>query len=809
VSAVVTEEQKAAITRALRRPAPEREFVLVQHLPGGGQPRNVSGPTVARTMFETDSLPRSWRQRLQMFDEVWVPTEWNASTFARAGVPADALSVLPETLDFSLFAPGSKPLELDAPRAFVFLTNFDFTDRKGWDVLLDAWVGAFDPDEDVCLVLKCLGLHIPEREVRARIDWHLGERPAAPIVVRTEVLPVREMPRLYAAADAFVIASRGEGWGRPYMEAMAMGVPTIGTRFSGNLAFMTDANSFLVDGDLVPVPDSAQAHTDVYRGHRWLEPDRAALAATLRSVFDDPHAARARAARARDDLLERFGPAIVARRIAELTESALARWRDRQCRPVACVWRGDFGSGHSLAVVNDAVTAGLERQGSRVVRVEASRAAAAMPAVGVAQQWPPRFDAPAHGPFVLFQPWEFGAIPERWAREIRRSVDEVWVPSEATREAFLASRLGADLVHVIPNGVDLERFTPHGDTFALAEAGTVFLFVGGTIHRKGIDVLLAAYGSAFTSSDDVCLVVKSFGGQTVYRGMGAEQELARFSQTPRTPRLVVCEDDISYADIPALYRGADVLVQPYRAEGFCLPALEALACGLPVIVTAGGPTDEFVTDDCAWRIPSRRVPMPPGSLPSDLVLDGEGFLLEPDVASLVAALRECTDPAARAHKASRAREQAERFGWDRAAATAQARLAVLAGRTPVRRLSPADVPGRRGTLFAVVPAWEQADTWAPAVIAYARAFSAADDTTLVLPVGDCAIAGDLVERELVSAGIDLSMLADVVLAEGAIEPAALELAADAIVTPNGYRPLRARRVIPPDADALRAVAAER
>ena len=90
------------------------------------------------------------------------------------------------------------------------------------------------------------------------------------------------MPRLYAGADAFVLASRGEGWGRPWMEAMAMGLPTIGSRWSGTTMFMDDANSWLVDGEVVDVAESAQSHTPFYRGHRWFHPDREALAAALR-----------------------------------------------------------------------------------------------------------------------------------------------------------------------------------------------------------------------------------------------------------------------------------------------------------------------------------------------------------------------------------------------------------------------------------------------------------------------------------------------------------------------------------------------
>ena len=64
-----------------------------------------------------------------------------------------------------------------------------------------------------------------------------------------------EMAALYRSASAFVLPSRGEGWGRPYMEAMACGLPTIGTRYLGSADFMTDENSFLVDASLVPVPE--------------------------------------------------------------------------------------------------------------------------------------------------------------------------------------------------------------------------------------------------------------------------------------------------------------------------------------------------------------------------------------------------------------------------------------------------------------------------------------------------------------------------------------------------------------------------
>ena len=90
-----------------------------------------------------------------------------------------------------------------------------------------------------------------------------------------------------------------------------------------------------------------------------------------------------------------------------------------------------------------------------------------------------------------------------------------------------------------------------------------------------------------------------------------------------------------------MYRACDLFVSPYRGEGFSLPTLEAMACGLPVVVTKGGATDDFIRDDCAWMIPAEKRSI--GSEIDGLELAGEGYLLEPDkeiLADLIRSLYE-------------------------------------------------------------------------------------------------------------------------------------------------------------------------
>ena len=110
--------------------------------------------------------------------------------------------------------------------------------------------------------------------------------------------------------------------------------------------------------------------------------------------------------------------------------------------------------------------------------------------------------------------------------------------------------------------------------------------------------------------------------------------------------------DLADEEMAALYRACDVLVHPYRGEGFAMPVLEAMASGLPVIHTAGGPTDEFCPPQAGWRIRSRRQALPGGRVDRFETV-GEPWMLEPDAAHLAELLREAADGRRRGARAPR------------------------------------------------------------------------------------------------------------------------------------------------------------
>lgn len=275
--------------------------------------------SVGRTMFETDRLPSEWVVRLNEMTEVWVPSRFNRETFIRSGVHEQKIRVVPGTLDESVYSRDRvTPYPLDGAKKFRFLSVFDWSIRKGWDVLLQAYMETFTALDDVSLILKITRINEPLANVHEeihRLKSKLGRSSCPHIIVLDSRMTEDEMIGLYAACDAFVLPTRGEGWGRPFMEAMAMQLPVIGTNWSGQLEFMNAENSYLIEVErLSPVPDTMPPH---FHGHMWAEPSTEHLKQLMQHVVLHPEEARARGRLARESLFPGFALRQTGRRLYE------------------------------------------------------------------------------------------------------------------------------------------------------------------------------------------------------------------------------------------------------------------------------------------------------------------------------------------------------------------------------------------------------------------------------------------------------------------------------------------------------------
>ena len=276
------------------------------------------GRVIGYWYWELESLPRQWAYALDAVDELWAASEFIAE--AMRGATAKPVIKIPPPVEPSLsraYARSDFGLLEDR---FLFLFSFDFnsfTRRKNPDGLVNAFKRAFGTRKDVGLVVKSVnGVLQPERmqALQAVIDG--DER----IVLKDEFLSRDEVSGLESVVDAFASLHRSEGFGLGLAESMALGKPVLGTAYSGNLEFMTEANSCLVNYEMVSVGEGDYLYDD--SRFRWAEPDLDHAAYQMRRLVDDAGFRSRIAAQGRLDVSSRFTrtatAALMRRRLAEL-----------------------------------------------------------------------------------------------------------------------------------------------------------------------------------------------------------------------------------------------------------------------------------------------------------------------------------------------------------------------------------------------------------------------------------------------------------------------------------------------------------
>jgi glycosyltransferase involved in cell wall biosynthesis len=272
--------------------------------------------------------------------------------------------------------------------------------------------------------------------------------------------------------------------------------------------------------------------------------------------------------------------------------------------------------------------------------------------VALHQDWQSRFgegDFPPARRRVAVRPWDYGPYPPRWVEVIAESFDELWVHSRWTAHCAVDAGVDTRAVRTVPLGVDPTVHRPDGPAASPAsDDHVVILFVGAAVVRKGIDILVRAFADAFGPTDPVTLVIKDHTGDVFYSDQTYRDMILAAAGDPGNAPIVYIDDYMDASHLAALYRRADVLAAPYRAEGFALPVLEAMACGTVPLVPRFGACLDYCNDHTALFVESKQIALPvarefaTNALGFTEVVDRVDFCEIP-VATLAAALHSTVD----------------------------------------------------------------------------------------------------------------------------------------------------------------------
>jgi len=183
------------------------------------------------------------------------------------------------------------------------------------------------------------------------------------------------------------------------------------------------------------------------------------------------------------------------------------------------------------------------------------------------------------------------------------------MPSSWVRKAFVEQRIPPSRLRNLGVGIDMETYSPseqYRDTLRqqLGASGLAIMNVSGMWPYKGIVELLQAAVMLIYEGYDISLIMK--GNDSIYSSKKQLTDLLNAFQPEPRQRLAkhirYIGREMSMREMAALYNAADVYVSPYWAEGFNMPVLEAISCGIPVICTAGGSTDDFTNAAVARHI---------------------------------------------------------------------------------------------------------------------------------------------------------------------------------------------------------------
>ena len=212
---------------------------------------------------------------------------------------------------------------------------------------------------------------------------------------------------------------------------------------------------------------------------------------------------------------------------------------------------------------------------------------------------------------VIAQPQTTGVlIPEsgsgifrqamgRVAGQLYARADAIACIARTIEREALAAGVARARVHYLPNAIDMTRFRPPTDTervalrrqFDVPLAATVCVFLGRLSREKGLMELMEAW-QIVRPANAVLLVAGPDMTNHAWNVGPEAREFVRRHQLESSVRFLGSTDDV-----PTLMRVADIAVQPSHFEALGLSAIEALACGVPVIASAVGGLVDFVHDD--------------------------------------------------------------------------------------------------------------------------------------------------------------------------------------------------------------------
>jgi len=240
---------------------------------------------------------------------------------------------------------------------------------------------------------------------------------------------------------------------------------------------------------------------------------------------------------------------------------------------------------------------------------------------------PPRSESRA-GYRVIYTMMETEVVHPDMIKVMSQQYQECWTPTQWNANTFKKSGLTLP-IRVMPLGIDPDVYYPGGHAYMPKAyrltgsgagkyefpTGFLFIYVCQPSFRKGIEVVIEAFGEAFGSDPETGLIIAST----------AHSSSLFTPDKSLKPRIWLLNASLSEKDLAAVYRACQVYVCASRGEGWNLPLMEAAACGLPVIAPRTSAHGDLIPEGCGFLFNSDHTTVFPSAKEISPWFDGIAF----------------------------------------------------------------------------------------------------------------------------------------------------------------------------------------
>lgn len=570
---------------------------------------SYNGYKIAYNLWENSLYPNEFFEKLKEFDQVWVASKWQKSMLIEQGFFSEKIKIVPLGVDSNIYKPQN--IKYDDNK-FRFIIFGAWCDRKSTKEIIQCFVDLFKNNKKVELILSVNNQYY-EDGCSSTFE-RLKKYNLLCDNIKILNFPDSETYVKYLQkGHVFLSCARGEGWNIPLMEAMACGTPSIYSNYGGQLEFAQNRGIPVKIKNLVLAQNFEKNKNQNSPGY-WCEPDFDDLKKQMLEVYNNYDFYKDKALKESCEIKEIYtwenavnialqhlnefkkNPlriltscsfvgtggfnAVCQNLLPELNQLCDVKVRNYT---IGESWKGYHSKPHEKDIKQEYekilhLQTLYDSDGSRKDYPIYNYTANFKPSINLIineidhHYFYDHYD----GLKIAFTMNESTEFPQHFVNQLQK-FNEVWVPSKWQKQCLIKQNFLEEKIKIVPLGVDSNTFNLKNKN--LRKKFTFGIF-GRWDQRKSTKVMIQCFKQLFGDNENVELILSVDNPFDIDGLKNTENRLQHFNLQSKNIKVL---NFLSREDYIDCLKSIHVFLSCSKAEGWNLPLIEAMACGVPSI----------------------------------------------------------------------------------------------------------------------------------------------------------------------------------------------------------------------------------